>query len=49
PHGDPVAMMREATARLEARIRENPEQWFWIHRRWKPRRQRRRAAAKIGP
>lgn len=53
PHGDPVEMMRAVTARLEARIREHPEQWFWIHRRWKPRRQirrqRKRAAAKMGP
>ncbi|PIV81242.1 lipid A biosynthesis acyltransferase, partial [bacterium CG17_big_fil_post_rev_8_21_14_2_50_64_8] len=22
-------------ARLEAAVRRNPEQYFWVHRRWK--------------
>ncbi|MFQ6547771.1 lysophospholipid acyltransferase family protein [Aestuariibius sp. 2305UL40-4] len=35
---DPVAMMEEATRRLEARIATHPGQWFWFHRRWKPHR-----------
>ena len=35
PHGDPVAMIKEATRRLEARVRARPGQWFWVHRRWK--------------
>lgn len=49
PHGDPVEMMKAASAALEARIHADPGQWFWIHRRWKPKRQRKRAAARIGP
>jgi len=36
-HGDPVTMMQDMTARLEARIAAHPEQWFWVHRRWKQR------------
>jgi KDO2-lipid IV(A) lauroyltransferase len=32
---DPVTMMTEATRRLEAQVHANPEQWFWVHRRWK--------------
>ncbi len=35
PHGAPEAMMLAVTQALEARIRANPGQWFWIHRRWK--------------
>lgn len=34
-HASPVAMMQAMTARLEARIAACPEQWFWVHRRWK--------------
>jgi len=35
PHGDPMTMTRAMNASLEALIHETPEQWFWIHRRWK--------------
>ncbi len=35
PHSDPLTMTREFNCRLEAVVRENMEQWFWIHRRWK--------------
>ncbi len=38
PHGDPAAMTQEVNDRLEAKVRANPGQWFWVHRRWKQRR-----------
>ena len=52
-HSTAEAMMQEATKRLEARIKDDPGQWMWVHRRWKPKRlakrQRKRAAATMGP
>lgn len=39
PDGDPPDDVRALTARhtacLEAWVREHPEMWFWLHRRWK--------------
>lgn len=32
---DMAAVMTQVNARLEARIRETPEQWLWLHDRWK--------------
>lgn len=43
PQGDPrdESAVRELTAQhtrlLEAAVRERPEEWFWLHRRWKTR------------
>jgi KDO2-lipid IV(A) lauroyltransferase len=33
-HADIAAAMAMINQRLEAWIRERPEQWFWLHRRW---------------
>ncbi len=35
--GDAAADTRELHRRLESVIREYPDQWLWIHRRWKTR------------
>jgi KDO2-lipid IV(A) lauroyltransferase len=35
PHSDARTMMQAATDSLAARVRSDPGQYFWIHRRWK--------------
>lgn len=35
--GDAAADTARIQAAIEAAIRENPDQWLWIHRRWKTR------------
>ncbi|MCB2110775.1 MAG: lysophospholipid acyltransferase family protein [Defluviimonas sp.] len=35
-HGDPVEMTQAINDSLEALVRAHMDQWFWIHRRWKP-------------
>lgn len=35
PHGTPETMTQALNDSLEALVRDHPEQWFWIHRRWK--------------
>jgi len=34
---DVFAFMQDLNNRLERRVREHPDQWFWLHRRWKTR------------
>lgn len=33
-HADETAAMRQVNALLESWIRDRPEQWLWLHRRW---------------
>jgi len=35
-HSDPITMTQAVNDGLESLIRDHMEQWFWIHRRWKP-------------
>ncbi len=35
PHTDPKTMTQFTNDDLEAMVRQNMGQWFWIHRRWK--------------
>ncbi|MEM6940779.1 MAG: lysophospholipid acyltransferase family protein [Pseudomonadota bacterium] len=35
PHSDPMRMTQALNDSLAARVRETPEQWFWVHRRWR--------------
>jgi KDO2-lipid IV(A) lauroyltransferase len=34
---DVLAFMQDLNGRLERWVREHPEQWYWLHRRWKTR------------
>lgn len=34
---DPIALTATITAQIEAQIRRRPEQWVWMHDRWKAR------------
>lgn len=36
PQSDAMTMTQALNDDLEAMVREHMEQWFWIHRRWKP-------------
>jgi KDO2-lipid IV(A) lauroyltransferase len=37
PSGDPIRDTQAVQAALETAIRDYPDQWLWIHRRWKTR------------
>ena len=35
-HSDPLTMTQQINDGLESLVRDHMDQWFWIHRRWKP-------------
>lgn len=35
PHTDPMTMTIAINERVEALVHAQPDQWFWVHRRWK--------------
>lgn len=35
PHSDPLTMTQAMNDSLATLVRAHPDQWFWIHRRWK--------------
>ena len=35
PHSDAVTMTQALNDSLTARVEADPEQWFWVHRRWR--------------
>jgi KDO2-lipid IV(A) lauroyltransferase len=39
PHARIAALTQELTSAVETMVREHPEYWFWVHRRWKTRPQ----------
>jgi KDO2-lipid IV(A) lauroyltransferase len=36
PHSDATTMTQALNDSLAARVKAHPEQWFWVHRRWRP-------------
>jgi len=34
---EPEAVMRDVNVQLEAAVRRDPANWFWVHRRWRAR------------
>lgn len=37
PEGEPAEMMQTYNDAVEAIVMKHPDQWFWVHRRWKLR------------
>ena len=43
------AITRDVNAALEAAVRRDPANWFWVHNRWKPDKPRRAPARRPAP
>lgn len=40
PPSDAITMTQAANDSLDARVRANPEQWYWLHQRWKVKKKK---------
>ena len=49
PLSDPAEMMQTYNDTVEAIVRDHPEQWFWVHRRWKLRHEAKLSEAATPP
>lgn len=41
-HEEPAAMMQALNDSLEVQVRQDMGQWFWVHRRWKQKKKKKR-------
>lgn len=48
PKGTPAEMSQAVNDSLEAQVRLEMHQWFWIHRRWSKKKSRRQVAREAG-
>jgi KDO2-lipid IV(A) lauroyltransferase len=48
-HSAAVALTQEVTRAVERVVREHPDHWFWVHRRWKTRPEARTLPGRDNP
>jgi len=48
PHSDPLTMMQRLNDEVEAAVRAHPDQWLWVHRRWRRARDKARGGPRGG-
>lgn len=49
PHSTALEMTQAISDSLARRVTEDPTQWFWVHRRWRPMRRKKKPKAHVVP